>query len=176
MEDTNFRAIKAWADRDGLDHHPSEIHGVVTGWICAGSKLDDDEKASLANGLSVAAGSDGIKVIEALYELTLTGLKDEEFGFRLVLPGDDASVNERTRAVSHWCAGFLAGFGMSGRYAENELSSDMIEVMSDLGRISAVSEEVPEDDENETDLIEIGEYVRMSALLVFTECAGRSVH
>ena len=33
-----------------------------------------------------------------------------------------------------------------------------------------------EDEDNETDLVEISEYVRMSALLVFTECAHQAVH
>ena len=37
-----------------------------------------------------------------------------------------------------------------------------------------MSEHVPDSEENETDLMEIGEYVRISVLLIFAACAGRA--
>ena len=67
-------------------------------------------------------------------------------------------------------------FGMTGRYEEGELGQDLREVFEDMVRISALSEEIPEDDDYEGDLVEIGEYVRMAALLAFAECARQELH
>ena len=56
------------------------------------------------------------------------------------------------------------------------MSDDLRELLADLSNIANLDEEVPEDEDNEGDLIEIEEYVRMSALLVFAECAVAVSH
>jgi uncharacterized protein YgfB (UPF0149 family) len=175
--EVSYAQVEEWIGEQALAQHPSELHGLITGWICAGTKWNaEDRLATLSDWLSAELDNGAVRLLEVLYEETAAGLVDEEFAFRLLLPGDDAPLNDRTLAVSQWCSGFLAGFGMTGRYQDGELSKDVSEVFTDLDRISSFSGEVPEDDENEADLVEIGEYVRMSALLVFTECAHKAVH
>jgi uncharacterized protein YgfB (UPF0149 family) len=49
-------------------------------------------------------------------------------------------------------------------------------VLTDLAKISALDLEVPDSDENEGDLLEIIEYVRMSAMMIYLESARKSVH
>lgn len=132
--------------------------------------------AALSECLTVDLGEEAGPALDELFEASAEGLADEELGFRLLVPDDRTAVSARTKAVSAWCSGFLAGFGLSGRYRDEELSDDLKEVFADLGRIAAFAEDVPEDDENEADLLEIGEYVKMSALLVFTECANKQLH
>lgn len=181
MSEPDYKQVKAWVDRHGIHQHPSEVHGLITGWICAGSRWDaNDREATLSGWLSLDLDKAESRILEDLYRTISEGLVDQEFGFLILMPDDEANVNDRSFAVSAWCSGFLAGFGMTGRYQDSELSEDVSEVLTDLGRIASLStalpEEVPEDEENEADLIEISEYVRMSALLVFTECGQRSVH
>lgn len=150
----------------GIDRSPSEAHGLMTGWICTAP----------AGGVPVEHWFGGAAPGDLLERMRLdveSALEDDTLGFRLLLPGDEASVNARTAAVSQWCGGFLEGFatGVAGRDAEPR--DDVREILEDLVRISAVTVEVPDDDENEADLVEIGEYVRLSALLVFTEYRRR---
>ena len=71
---------------------------------------------------------------------------------------------------------FLSGFGVTGCYQDSELSEEVREVLTDLAKISALDLEVPDSDENEGDLLEIIEYVRMSAMMIYLESARKSVH
>lgn len=177
MAKVSFDELKRWSERLGIPHHPSEVHGLIAGWICSGANWQQDSaRATLAGWLDASIESADFALLEALHSEALAGLEDDDFGFRIKIPDDAAPLNERTRATSQWCSGFLAGFGMTGRYQEQDLNADISEVFADLQQISRVVDEVPDDDENEADLIEIGEYVRMSALLIFTECANKAVH
>ena len=177
MDEVTYREVRTALSEAHSDHSAPEIHGLVTGWICAGARWDQRHRLdAVSEYLDLDISPPVEAVLERLYNDTSTSLKDEEFGFRLLLPSDEEPVNSRTEAVSHWCQGFLSGFGMTGRYRDEELSADLQELFQDLARIAALSAEVPEDDENEADLVEIIEYVRMSALLVLTECAEPAVH
>lgn len=177
MSKLEYKQVKRWVDENAINQHPSEIHGLVAGWICAGSKWDaGDRHANLAAWLSLELDDETAKLLEQIYAETTAGLLDDEFGFEILVPPDETDLGERTLAVAFWCSGFLAGFGMTGRYQDGELGEDLKEVFSDLSRIAAFSEEVPQDDDNEADLIEISEYVRMSAMLIYTECAHKAVH
>ena len=93
-----------------------------------------------------------------------------------MIPGDDESITDRAEAVSLWCSGFLSGFGESGRQLDADDVSDVKEALQDIGRIAAMSEEVPEGEENESDLTEIVEFIRISTLLVFAETGSKGAH
>jgi len=177
VEAVKFSELDEWVAGAGIEHSAAEIHGLVSGWICAGAQWKSDvHAATLQDWLGINLHGAGQALFDRLYAETATALQDEELGFRLFIPGDDVPVAVRASSVSEWCGGFLAGFGMTGRFQDGELGADLREVFEDLARISALSEEVPEGEENEVDLLEIAEYVRMSALFVFTECAGRALH
>lgn len=177
MSESNFYRMQVWLEEQGADQHASEVHGLITGWICAGSRMEPAARCdALGDWLQVALDDAGVALVDALYDDAVAGLVDDELGFRLLVPDDDTEVNRRTAAVSRWCSGFLAGFGMTGRYRDEDLSDEVSEVLTDIGRISGFSDEVPEGEENEADLEEISEYVRMAAMLVYTECGQRAVH
>jgi uncharacterized protein YgfB (UPF0149 family) len=177
MENGSYDRLVGWVEKQGIKQHPSEVHGLITGLVCAGTQMDTGARlGALSECLTTDLESSAGPVLDKIFDEAVEGLADEEFGFRIMVPDDRTAVSARTEAVSAWCSGFLAGFGLSGRYRDEELSEDLKEVFADLGRIAAFSDDVPEDDDNEADLLEIGEYVRMSALLVFTECANKQLH
>jgi uncharacterized protein YgfB (UPF0149 family) len=163
----------------GVPHSAAEVHGLVTGLLSAGSKM------SPAAGLStLREWLDTDVVIDATHGALLSqvfrdvaaDLLDPEFNFHLLLPDDEAAIALRSQALGEWCSGFLGGFGLAGRFQNGDLSDDLRELLADLSNIANLDEEVPEDEDNEGDLIEIEEYVRMSALLVFAECAVAVSH
>lgn len=177
MDEVTYSEVRTALSEAHSDHSAPEIHGLVSGWICAGAGWDHRNRLdAVKEYLDIRITPPLESVLDRLYIDASASLNDEEFGFQLLLPSDAEPLNTRTKAVSDWCQGFLSGFGMTGRYSDKELSADLQELFQDLARIAAVSAEVPEDDENEVDLVEIIEYVRMSALLVLTECTRSAVH
>ncbi|MFT5211188.1 MAG: hypothetical protein ACI9CE_002926 [Flavobacterium sp.] len=171
-----FDEVKARLSTRNVELDTAEFHGLVTGWLCAGA-VASEAAGALSEWLGEEVSDKELSQLTSdLADATLVDLGDFELGFRLLLPSDEINITERHQSISHWCSGFLAGFGTSGRYQQNELSKDVAEVFSDMTRIAGLDEEIPDDDENETDLMEISEYVRMSALFVFTECASRATH
>jgi hypothetical protein len=67
-----------------------------------------------------------------------------------------------------WVQGFNLGFGLQQKQTVG-LSDDVKEVLKDFAEIANLSDEIEEDETTEQAYFEISEYVRISALLCFTE-------
>jgi len=172
----NYKEVSSRLSECKVELHAAELHGLVTGWLCAGA-VPAEAAGALPEWLGEEVTDESLPILTAeMAQATLVELQDVEFGFRMMLPDDESSITERQQSISHWCGGFLAGFGTAGRFQQSELPEDTTEIFTDLARIANLDDEIPDDDENETDLMEISEYVRMSALFVYTECASKAVH
>lgn len=178
MSTFSYDALNECLTALGTPHTAMEVHGLVTGMLAAGGDFSASATGpqQLAHWLDVSLDAEQGPMLTQLFGDVAADLKDTDMAFALLLPDDDSAVAVRTAALGLWCAGFLSGFGLAGRFEDNELSEDVRELLTDLGKIAHLDEEVPDDEDNEADLVEISEYVRMSALLVFTECARRPVH
>ena len=101
---------------------------------------------------------------------TEEALRDPEFGFVPLLPEDGTSLAIRVQALAEWCEAFVDGFSaMSGGAA---LSAETSEILADLGSIAGGLDEqslVEGDDEDESDFLQIAEFVRIATLGIFTE-------
>jgi len=87
-----------------------------------------------------------------------------------LLPGDDASLLQRTQALSRWCAGYLYGLALGGIKDDAAFPGDTGEVIKDFYEISNADFIAdPTDDDNEEAYMEIMEYVRMSVLLMYED-------
>ena len=93
---------------------------------------------------------------------------DDSYSFKLMLPDDDDSMVERGHALSMWVQGFNLGFALQQK-DKAILSKDVKEVIHDFAEIANLSDEMEENEETEQAYFEISEYVRISALLCFTE-------
>jgi uncharacterized protein YgfB (UPF0149 family) len=99
-------------------------------------------------------------------------LADPELGFEPLLPADDRPLTERADALVEWCRGFLGGFGLAGAGAHAKLSDEAQEILRDLTTIASSAFDFGDESEDEDALIEVHEFVRMGAMLLFTECQG----
>ena len=169
----DFDAIADLMISEGvLTLSPSELHGLMTGQLSAGARFDADTLIKvLCELMSVDQMVDekSALIFVSLYQITLAQLLDEDLGFQLLLPDDDQDISQRVDALSSWCSGFLAGFGMY--LAEQSMSEALREGLQDFAEIAQVSTDPDElDDEDESGLLELQEYVRMAALYIFAEC------
>lgn len=151
---------------------PSELHGLLTGQLSAGARFDSDTLLRTLSGLMNVPQlehQDSKTMLIELYQATLFQLNDEDLGFRLLLPDDDQAMSQRVDALSSWCSGFLAGFGMYlGDHAMSETLKEGLQDLSEIAQVSSDPDELSDDDEG--GLLELEEYVRMAALFMFSEC------
>ena len=178
LDRTDYASLAGQLDSAGSSLSPAELHGSLCGAFAAGGEeaglawlrqcigeLDDDP-AALAS-LDVELESLGARSWRAL-----TGLGLE---FRLLLPDDDAAIERRAQALGLWCHGFLAGLVVGGfdiESAQRSRKDELEEIVGDFAEISRVGVEADERREaeaSEMSFVELSEYVRVAAQIVFEE-------
>ncbi len=154
---------------------PSECHGLLCGHLSAGARLESAAWLAMVGqqqDLEQIEGTDAQRLLADLYRASLARLEDMGFAFNPLLPDEQAPLAQRVEALGHWCQGFLSGFGLAYKRTEAELSEEARGALRDFAEIALVAEDTESTEENEADLMEVFEYVRMAALLVFNECNG----
>ncbi len=158
-----------------LGTEASDLHGSLCGFLAGGGRVGRQpliETLHLdAEGFTPSVPAQA--VLDRLVKQSEAELADPELGFEPLLPADDRPLPERAEALVEWCRGFLGGFGLAGAEAHGKLSDEAEEILRDLGTIAASSFDFGEEGEDEDALIEVHEFVRVGAMLLFAECAGR---
>jgi len=149
----------------------SEIHGVLSGQICADSAAFDLGLSIKILEIPEDTKEVITKLLKMLAEDILSQLETENYAFELLLPDADEEFSQRLIALSQWCDGFNAGFAGAWVRDDSAMEADTREVLSDFSRIAEVDEEDEEASErdNEVNFMEIEEYVRMAAITVFLQ-------
>lgn len=167
----DFSSAQAVITTENIQSHASEIHGVLTGLVCAGFTFEEQSYIVMLNDLFNNGDPfpDAVKaIIKQIYSELWADILDDDYAFQLMLPDDDDSIIERANGLSNWVQGFNLGFGLQQK--NNPVtSSEVKEVLTDFAEIANLSDEMEEDEDTEQAYFEISEYVRISALLCFTE-------
>lgn len=151
--------------------HPAELHGHLVGRLAAGTRLDHASWLRVAQELldgRAGLAEPGKVMLIQLHDATLAQLTDSGFEITLLLPEDEAPIALRSQALGQWCNGFLGGFGLVER--ETELSEEANGVLHDFAAIAQIQAEAEDSEANESDYMEVMEYVRMATLMLFSEC------
>jgi len=167
----DFASVQAIITAENVEAHASEIHGVLTGLICAGYAFEGTDYIGMVNDM--LNNGEGLPkkvkmVTSAIFEQLWQDILDDSYSFQLMLPDDDDSIIERGNALGIWVQGFNLGFGLQ-KNKTTTLSEDVTEVLNDFVEIANLSDEMEEDEDTEQAFFEISEYVRISALLCFSE-------
>ena len=79
-------------------------------------------------------------------------------------------MDERFSELTCWCSGFFARSGFGATLPADILAQDDIrEMLEDLAAIARSLAPVPESEDNESDFMEILEYIRVVVLSIATE-------
>ena len=167
----DFASVQAIITTESVQVHAAEFHGVLTGLVCAGFPFESHDYLAMITDLFNDGENLPVKVkaiVKLMFSDIWKNILDDSYGFQLMLPDDDDSIVERGHALSVWVQGFNLGFGLHQK-DKAIVSGDVKEVLSDFAEIANLSDEMDEDEDNEQAYFEIAEYVRISALLCFTE-------
>ncbi|WP_421868641.1 UPF0149 family protein [Motiliproteus sp.] len=159
-------------------HSPAELHGYLCGLLSAGNRLTLDswfQSAATQLGIEEELSAPLRAGLSTLYQVTLAQLEEAGFDLQPLIPDEEVELAQRAEELGLWCHGFLCGYALGkGRPAE-QLSEDARDGIRDLSQIAQIAVDEGAEEESEADFIEIYEYVRMVALLVFSECNQRVV-
>ncbi|MGB0894662.1 MAG: UPF0149 family protein [Parashewanella sp.] len=153
--------------------HPSEVQGTIVGLICGGVEHKSDawippllelinDGQSLPTELHALVGE--------IYLDALNRLTDFEFGFTLLLPEEEEPLNDRVEALSLWVQSYLAAISVVQPKLKSA-SADVKEVINDLAEIAQIELDVADDEESEIAYTELVEFVRVAAILCYSEFA-----
>lgn len=167
----DFASAQAVITTENVKAHASEIHGVLTGLVCAGFPFEDQGYLGMLNDMFNQGDSfpSAVKnIIKQMFSELWSDILDDAYTFQLFLPDDDESIVERGHALGSWVQGFNLGFGLQQKDTP-VASSEVKEVLTDFAEIANLSDEMEEDEDTEQAFFEISEYVRISSLLCFSE-------
>jgi len=169
----NFETVEQALSCAETGINASEAHGSLCGLLCAQRPFDAQTwllHTLITTDSENAAVAETRKLLVQLAESVARQLSDIDFGFTLLLPDDEQSLQMRTLAVSLWCQGFLEGLRLAQVAHPETLPGDAGEVMSDILEISKAARfQVEDTNENEADFAELVEFLRAGIQLVYEE-------
>ena len=167
----DYDSVSNKLSQQGVIVDAAEVHGILCGMLCGGMSLTDQkwlEALSETINQGDAFSDPTQHLLNNLFNQTCQQLLEPEFALNLLLPDDQAPINDRGSALINWVQGFMLGFGLHQQDLM-QCSDDVKEALEDFSDISRMEEPMDADEESEKALLEVEEYVKISAILCFSE-------
>lgn len=168
----DYRELDGHLAVSELNPSAAEAHGVLCAMLCAGDvRAEESWIADLLVGADDAelATRECRRTLEDLAAFTREEFADLQRGFTPLLPDDSATLAERALGLYDWSRGFLYGLGLAGVDA-GRLSAQAQEAFADFTAITHLDlDDLNDSEENEQALMELTEFVRVAAMLVYEE-------
>lgn len=166
-----FDQWERWLMQEQMIISAAELHGMLSGLLASGQQATGREWLPTLIGLihDEAELSPRLKTkIERLGQQVRADLECPDLSFEPLLPPDAAPLNDRIIALTEWAQCFLVGFGMNQQNLQ-KASADLQEALRDLAEIARLAPEAVADEESERSYYEVAEYVRITAIMCFSE-------
>ena len=165
-----YQVINAIVVLGDAELSAAQAHGMATGMLCVNEQTQSSEwLAELFLHAIPATGEDQTTLVY-LFEETQRLLASDEFEFDLLLPDDEALLSEQVEALTFWCQGFLLGVGFT--HASSDWSKETTEILKDIVEFTKLDTEA-EGEEDESDFMEIAEYLRSAVLLLRSDTINK---
>lgn len=172
----NFRELNNLLIDARAGSRAAECHGFLCGYFCVNRELQEDtfNKFLLADTADQDLYTECFVKISELAAEVNAKIAVGDYGLQLMLPDDNSSMGEREAALIQWCEGFLSGLGIAGMTGLEALSTEGREVIEDMYKICLLEVEEGDDEgeDEEAAFVELTEYVRMGAILLYEEFHG----
>ncbi len=172
----HLEELAAALARLNTDCSAPELHGVLTGLLSGGARLNRSMLQKVLESHTEADQAFGDDLTASLWQLQLKTLEDlgaSELTFSPLIPDDDDDLAQRVTALSDWCQGFLVGFGTAVRPNDTRVHAETVrETLQDIVHVANVDASAQDNDESdEHAYAELYEFVRMAAIHLFEEMA-----
>ncbi len=151
---------------------PAYFHGMLSGLVCAGIEDEDiDDWLPTLFSNRFMAQDDYQKfsddVLGAIQSVR-TELNQDGFGFQILLPDDDASLDHRVDMMGSWCRGYLVALVDYAETVIEALPDDCAEFVDDVSGIMniEIDNDEPEDSLDESFMM-LEEHIRVGVQLVY---------
>ncbi len=154
------------------DVDPAYFHGMLSGLICAGVEEDeiDDWLPTLFSDRFMAQ-SDYERFAEDVlmaFQSLKAELDQDGFGFEILLPDVENSLDYRVGKMGSWCRGYLVALLDYAETAIESLPDDCAEFIDDVEQIVEIEIDDDEPDEIlDESFVLIEEHLRIGVQLVY---------
>ena len=165
-------SITALLNAAGSDCGPAEFHGLIVAHAALADRNQNKvSQKTVADWLMLGSvNQDLMSKTAALHQAAVESIEEfSDFDLALLLPDDSAPMDERFSELTCWCSGFLHGLGVAQHAGDILEQADIREMLEDLAAIARSLAPVPESEDNESDFMEILEYIRVVVLSIATE-------
>jgi|TARA_Y100001970_G_scaffold105800_2_gene132492 uncharacterized protein len=167
----DYDSVSNKLSQHGIIVDGAEVHGILVGMLCGGMSLTDRNWLT-ALSETINQGdkfNDATEyLLTSLFNQVCQQLLEPEFALQLMVPDDQTPINDRGTALINWVQGFMLGFGLHQQDLM-QCSEDVKEALEDFADISRMEEPMDADEESEKALFEVMEYVKISAILCYSE-------
>src|SRR3990167_6253165 len=91
----------------------SESHGLLCALLSAHVKLREEAWVDALLNEHIEqndrAGQEAYRNLQQLFKGTQAAFQADDFSLPILLPSDEANLEERIDAVSEWCSGYITG-------------------------------------------------------------------
>lgn len=164
--------------RCGASWTAAQAHGLFSSRLAVSGT--NSHAQSLSQVLEGSDASDALRkecedMLAALWLATHSAFSERQSAFEPLLADDGDSTAVRAEAVAHWCEGYLHGL-VSGEHESalrKRLAADpLADIIKDMLQITrAAVDDNDGDESDEESYVEIIEYLRVAAQLVYEELA-----
>lgn len=147
----------------------SELHGLICGYICAGSKSQAEAYLrTLMASFKQLDANEASSLLFTCFSVSQHLIEEFDFSFQLLIPDDDAGLAARAQAFSDWCEGFTQGLTLSNvgfDHFHDQEAKNALGHIEEFAQLDHDSLTMDEDDESA--LMEIQEYTRLAVLRLY---------
>lgn len=120
-----------------LGVQPSDLHGSLSGYLCAGAPATTEDWLDRLELTPDSAQTVRAPLLQALFRQACAQFERTPAQVEPLLPSPDQPVALRAQALVEWCRGFLGGFGLGGVTVHAPLSAEAEEILADFAAIAA---------------------------------------
>ena len=161
---------------------PSDLHGSLSGYLCAGAPATPEDWLDRLELTPDRAEIAQAPLLRMLYGHACAQFERTPAQVEPLLPPPDQSIALRAQALVEWCRGFLGGFGLAGATMRAPLSADADEILADFAAIAASRLEHDDDVEDAQAFKDVLAFVATASAMLQREVrasartAARSLH
>lgn len=160
--------------RLGFPQNAAEYHGALCGALCVRAAEEIDPLRLLPEAPAAGDGAEA-RTLGRLRGQSAEAFTGGEMGFSPLLPDDEEDLEQRVRALSAWCEGFLFGLSTGAPLNLKLCSPELKEIVKDFTDFTHAGIGEGEDAElEETAYAELVEYIRVGAQLIYLELHERA--